>query len=325
MRANRNLLGWGLFFILFGVVLLGVRQGWIPTEQAERAWQLWPILLVAGGLSLVLAGRPGAWVGGLLAAGCLGVMAGGIVSTGAALPFVGCGADDSGSPFERQSGELGPSASVGIDFHCGELSVLTAEGTTWDVTGQSADGEPPTIERSADRLGLEASSSGGLFDFSGKREQWVVTLPADPSIDLDVTLNAGSGSLTLAGAHLAATDVTVNAGSLRLDLRDAAAAGSLDGTVNAGSAVVWLPELAVEGDFTVNAGSLSICAPASIGLRLVTGDNPISSNDFEEQGLIRVDEAWETPDFATEEIKTVLEVTANAGSLSLNPRETCGG
>jgi hypothetical protein len=322
---NRGLIGWGLFFIVFGVVLLGVRQGWIPIDLAERAWQAWPLLLVAAGLSLVLSGRPGAWLGGLLAAVCLGVIAGGLVSTGAGLPFVGCGADDSGIPFERQSGELGPNASVGIDFHCGELSVRAADGTTWDASGQSADGEPPTIERSPDRLRLEAASSGGLFAFSGKREQWVVTLPADPVIDLDVTLNAGSGSLTLAGAHLAATDITVNAGSLRLDMRDAAAAATLDGTVNAGSAVVWLPERTVEGNFTVNAGSLSICAPTSVGLRLVTGDNPISSNDFEEQGLIRSNDAWETPDFATAEIRIVLEVTANAGSLSLNPRQTCDG
>lgn len=325
MGRNRTLIGWGLFFIVFGVVLLGVRQGWIPVDLAERAWQAWPLLLVAAGLSLILAGRPGAWLGGLLTAVCLGLIAGGLVATGVGLPFAGCGADDAGTPFERQSGELASNAQVSIDFHCGELSIRTAAGTTWDVSGQSADGESPTIERAADRLRLEASSSGGLFAFPGKREQWVVTLPADPSIDLDVTLNAGEGSLLLGGAHVASVDVTVNAGSLRLDLRDVVSAGSLNGTVNAGSAVIWLPERPVEGSFTVNAGSFSICAPEAVGLRLVTGDNPISSNDFEEAGLIRANDSWETPGFATAEIRISLEVTANAGSMSLNPRQTCDG
>ena len=76
----------------------------------------------------------------------------------------------------------------------------------------------------------------------------------------------------------------------------------------------------------MNAGSLSICAPRAVGLRLVTGDNPISSNDFEEQGLVqgrrRVGDAG-LRDRARSGV--VLEVNANAGSLSLNPRQTCDG
>ena len=90
-------------------------------------------------------------------------------------------------------------------------------------------------------------------------------------------------------------------------------------------AVVWLPELPFEGDLTVNAGFTRRSAlPEGIGLRLVTGDNPISSNDFEEQGLIRVDDAWETPDFATAQIRRSSSTSRQTpGSLSLNPRQTC--
>ena len=325
MRADRNLVGWGLFFIVFGAVILGVRQGWIATDVAARAWQIWPLLLVAGGLSLVMAGRPGAWIGGLVAAACFGVIAGGLVSSGTGLPFVGCGASESGTAFETQSGEVASNAKVSISFRCGELAVGTAAGTRWQLDGASADGQPPAIAGAPDGLTLEDQPGNGIFGFSGKRERWNVTLPADPAIDLDVTLNAGDGRLTLAGAHLAGSDVTVNAGSLRLDLRDVASAPTLHGTVNAGSAVVWLPERPLEGNLTVNAGSLSICAPESVGLRLITGTNPISSNDFNEQGLTRTDDGWETEGFATAPIRIVLEVTANAGSMSLDPRQTCLG
>ncbi len=325
MRVNRSLVGWGVFLIVFGVVLLGVRQGWIPTDVAERAWQLWPLLLVAGGLSLILSRTPGAWLGGLVTAACLGVMAGGLVSTGAGLAFIGCGGDDSGTPFERQSGDLPPEAALEINFRCGDMSVTTADGNAWDVSGLSADGDPPTVEQTSSGVRVEPASTKGIFAFAGKREHWDVTLPAGPTIDLDVTLNAGEGILTLARAHLDDVNITVNAGSLRLDLRDVGAARTVDGTVNAGSAVVWLPDRPLDGGITVNAGSLSLCAPADVGLRFVTGSNPISSNDFDEQGLVRVDDAWETPGFATAEIRIALEVTANAGSLSLNPRQTCSG
>jgi hypothetical protein len=325
MRANRNLIGWGLFFIVFGVVLLAVRQGWISTELAGRAWQAWPLLLVAAGLSLVLRGRPGAPLGGLVAAVSLGVIAGGLVSTGAGLSFVGCGSSQAGTAFEHQSGELPASASVSVDFNCGELSLRAVPGTTWGVDGQSADGKPPTIERTPNGIAVKSANDHGIVGFSGKRERLDITLPADPAIDLAVTLNAGNGRLALAGAHLEATDVTINAGSLRLDLRDVATVRTLGGTVNAGSTVVWLPSRALSGNITVNAGSLSICAPQGVGLRLATGDNPISSNDFKDQGLIRSGNTWETPSFGTAEIRIALDVSANAGSMSLNPRQACSG
>jgi cell wall-active antibiotic response 4TMS protein YvqF len=325
MRWNRNLVGWGLFFIVFGVVLLGVRQGWISTELAGRAWQIWPLLLVGAGLSLLLSGRPGAWLGGLVAAVCLGVIAGGLVSTGVGLSLAGCGSDDPGTPFEHLSGELPAEARVSIDFDCGELTLRAVPGTTWGIDGQSTDGKPPTIDRASTGFAIEPMNGNGIFGLSGKRVRLDVTLPADPTIGLDVTLNAGEGRLTLAGAHLDVTDVTVNAGSLRLDLRDVEAVRTLDGTVNAGSAVVWLPDRSLTGNITVNAGSLSICAPEDVGLRLAAGSNPLSSNDFEEQGLVRSGDWWETPGFATAEIRIQLGVTANAGSMSLNPQENCSG
>jgi Domain of unknown function (DUF5668) len=325
MRSRRNFIGWGLFLIVFGGVLLGVRQGWIPTDVAQRAWQLWPVLLVASGLSLILARRPGAWIGGLIAAVCFGVIAGGLVSTGVGLAFVGCGGDDSGTPFPAQSGELSSSASVSIDFRCGNLSVRAADGATWQLSGESDVGNPPVIDQTPTELRLEPAEGRSLFGVGRSREHWDLTLPADPTIDLDLTLNAGEGRLTMAGAHLGSMDLTVNAGALRLDLRDVEAARSLDGTVNAGSAVIWLPDLPFEGDMTVNAGSLALCAPAGVGLRLDGGNSPLSSNDFDEQGLVKVGDAWETPGFATAPIRIALDVQANAGSMSLNPPDSCSG
>src|SRR5258705_11151382 len=98
MRREQRFLGFGLFLITLGIVLLAVRQGWVSSDVAARAWQLWPLLLVAGGVSLLLTGRPGAPLGGLLAAICLGVIAGGLIGSGAGIPFVGCGSRDGGTP-----------------------------------------------------------------------------------------------------------------------------------------------------------------------------------------------------------------------------------
>jgi hypothetical protein len=325
MRIDPRLTGIGIFLIVFGLVLFGTRQGWIDPALAERSWTLWPVLLIAGGLSMLLAGRPGAWIGGLVAATCLGAIAGGLVGSGAGLPLVGCAGDKAGTPFEGSSGELPAQARVELTFRCGDLAVGTTDGTRWTIEGAADRGRAPEVEESEEGVKIEAPDSEGIFGMTGSREQWDVSLPTGPTIDLEVILNAGAGTLTLDRAHLDAVELVVNAGSIELDLRSVAAAGTLDAAVNAGSAVIRLPDRALAGDLVVNAGSLSICAPEDVGLRLVTGSNPISSNDFEEGGLVRVGEAWESPDFATAPVRIELETQANAGSLSLNPQRACAG
>jgi hypothetical protein len=320
VQINRRFLYFGLFFLVFGGILLAARQGWISDDVVASLWQLWPVLLIAIGLSIILAGRVAGWVGGAVVSICLGAMAASVVQ-GGVVPFVGCGGGETGTPFTTQEGALASAADVDITFSCGELSVVTGEGATWSVSGSSDDGRVPDIERSDSGVSIESATRG--FPFGGGRETWTVRLPSEPTLDVGVTLNAGSGTVELDGASLADVRSTVNAGSFSLDLRGVAAVERLGGTVNAGSSVIWLPELAVEGTLTVNAGSLVMCAPAGIGLRLHTGSNPISSNDFDRAGLVEVDGAWETPDYDSASVKTELNVTANAGSLSLNPSQPC--
>ncbi|HET9521026.1 MAG TPA: DUF5668 domain-containing protein [Candidatus Limnocylindrales bacterium] len=324
MRLDRRLAGIGLFLVVFGAVLLAARQGWIDPDLVGRAWQLWPLLLIGFGITILVGGRTGSQVGGLLVAAILGVMAAGFFTSGGGFPFIGCGNDRTGVPFAAESGELTGRTSVAVDFRCGDLEVRTAAGGGWSVEGNSERGEAPRIDHDDGRLEI-GTADDSPFGFTATREQWTVTLPTAPRLDLDLTLNAGSGTVDLGEATLGSVDMTVNAGSIRLDLRGAAAIDTVDATVNAGSAVVWLPDRALDGGLQVNAGSLSICAPESIGLRLRTGDNPISSNDFEARGLVRVGDAWETPEFSTAAIRISLDAQANAGSLSLNPDRECAG
>src|SRR5262245_42744594 len=121
MRIDRRLVFFGIFFIVFGGVLLGARQGWIPATVVESLWQLLPVLLIAIGLSILLARSPASWVGAAFTAAVLGAMAAGVIQTGI-VPFIGCGGDnEAGTPFQSQSGELASAAGVGITFSCGDL------------------------------------------------------------------------------------------------------------------------------------------------------------------------------------------------------------
>src|SRR4051794_28247992 len=55
MRVNRGLLGWGVFFLVLGAVPLVVAYGGVAASTFDRAWQLWPLLLIGAGLGLVFA------------------------------------------------------------------------------------------------------------------------------------------------------------------------------------------------------------------------------------------------------------------------------
>lgn len=323
MRFDRRLTGIGLFLIFCGAVLLAVRQGLISATTAERAWTLWPLLLIGTGLSLVLAGRPASATGGLIVAVTLGTMAGALVGTGGGFPLIGCSGAHTGSAFPAQTGQLGPVASARVEFRCGELSLGVVAGSAWRVEGSSADGQPPKITATADQIVVEPGDNGGPVFLGGASETWRISVPAASTLAVEVTVNAGDGRVDLGGGELSNTTFVVNAGSSRIDLRNALAAGSLVGSVNAGSATVWLPALALTGDLSVNAGSLNLCAPPNIGLRLVTSESVAASNDFADRGLIHTGDAWETAGYATAAVKIVLNVSANAGSVSLNGPRAC--
>ena len=105
MHFDRRLVGFGLFLVAVGGVMVAVRAGAISEDTAREAWTLWPLLLVGAGLSIVLAGRPGAALGGLVVAVTLGAMLGGVAATGV-FPGAGLcsGNGDGGTALADQGG-----------------------------------------------------------------------------------------------------------------------------------------------------------------------------------------------------------------------------
>jgi hypothetical protein len=323
VNIDRRLVGFGLFLITIGGVMIAVRQGAIDAETARRAWTLWPLILVGAGLSIALAGRPGAPIGGLVLAITFGAIIGGVASSGV-FPGVGvCGADrESGTPFAQHGGDLAGAAKVSITQNCGDLVVGTVAGSTWSVSGEARNGIGPVIDSTSNVLRVTAPE-GGLVDLAGT-SAWDVVLPRDPAIDLSLTLNGGDSRLALDGTHLDRLTVDANAGSIDLDLRGVASLGGAALDINFGSATIRLPERSTTLSLSVNAGSAALCLPPGSGLR-VRLDSVAASNDFDGHGLVETNGAWETPGFATAEIRLEVEADVNAGSLSLDPTRSCAG
>jgi hypothetical protein len=322
MRIDRRLVGFGLFLVTVGVVMVAVRQGLISDETARRVWNLWPLILIGIGLSTILAGRPGAAVGGLVVAVTLGAIVGGVAATGSIGICTGdrqAGTSNAPGP----GGDLGASAHVTIEQACGDLDVTTVAGSSWAFGAAPDGGRPPTISATASDLRITSPSSGVLE--TGGASSWQVVLPRSPAIDLHVTASAGDARLELGGANLTDLSVVRNAGSIRVDLRDVATLGSLYLETNAGSATLWLPNHSLAGQLQANAGSIAICLPTGAGLRVETGDSVAASNDFEAHGMSRSEDTWETPGYASAAVRIDLSAEANAASISLDSAKACAG
>jgi hypothetical protein len=324
MHLNRRLAGWGVFLVLLGAIPLLVQQGVLTKDMVGRAWTLWPLLLIAAGIGLLLRRTPFDFVGGLLTAVTLGIL-GGALLAGGFVPFGACGGDKTGTAFPARQGDLGGSATVELTQNCGDLSVATASGSTWRVEGQ-ASVSPPTVEAGADHFRVTSADRAGL-DFLQSSDRWTVTLPSAPRLDITATVNAGTGRFDLASANLGQVRLTVNAGTLILDLSHIASIGGLDVQLNAvADPRILLPNLSLTGSINANAaGNIRLCPPAGAGLSLTPNDNITATNNYAARGLVQVGGAWQTPGYDAAAVKIQLVTHANAGGFNLEQEGSCGG
>jgi hypothetical protein len=325
MHVNRGLLGWGLFLVTLGAVPLAVRAGYLDAATVARAWELWPLVLVGIGLGLVLQRTRAALVGGLVVALTFGTMGGSLLAVGWSGGFAGCrvgAGSGNGIAFTTRSGTLGGNASVDLALSCGELTVTPGTGSAWMVAGSDDRGGGPQVQDAADRLRVETGQRPGI-GIGAAGDRWQVTLPADPRLDLSISLNAGSARLDLSGMHVPDAGFSVTAGDLRVNLARAAEVGSLEASANAGSLKVSLPAASMTGSLSANVGSVDVCVPAGVGLRFTGSDEPLGSNNFGSRGLVKQGGTWTTPGFDAATARIQLAASANLGSINLNPENGC--
>jgi hypothetical protein len=311
-----------VFFILLGAIPIAVRQGLLREEDVARAWTLWPLLLIAAGIGLLLRRTRLELASGLISAGTLGIIGGGLLASGG-IPFGSCGDEQGSVAFPAQRGELATTAAVDVRLNCGGLTILTFLGPGWMVEGVDDDGSGPRIEATPSRVEIASDDRPG-FDFFGSRDRWTVTLPTGSTIDLNATLNAGEARLDLFDANIGQLQVGVNAGQATIDLGTVAAIAGFDLQLNAGEGHVNLPNLGLNASIEANAASVRLCPPAGAGLRVTMNDNITASNNFAERGLIEASEnVWETPGFGAAAVRLEIDAEVNAGSINVEPAGSC--
>ncbi len=329
MHVNRGLLGWGVFFLAVGLVPLAVHGGALDAAIASRAWELWPLLLVGAGLSLALRSTALASLGNIVVGLTFGLMAGGLVVGGVgSIPITACGS--SGAPQgpggQPLTGALGASASVDLSADCGTLTVSPQPGSQWSITSLAGTGrDPDVVEANDSRLRVNFGAQRG-FTFGDPAGRWEARLPQDPTIGLNLAVNAGSAKVSLGGAHVRSLGATVNAGAASIDLGGAIGTTSVSGSANAGSLSLALPTPVgtLTGSLSANAGSVRICSPAGVPLRIRVSDQPLGSTNFAQRGMTQDGTTWTRGAWDGAASRIDLTASANLGSITLDPEDGCG-
>ena len=300
MQVNRGLVFWGVALVTAGAVALAIQAGIIDRESARGAWRLWPVALIVIGLAVIAARSPLAIIATLVAAIVVGGLGGTFVAGVPDGLSLGCGSDVS----ERatQDGTFSTdTAAVELDLNCGEMDVDMGEGAAWAVDAAHGAGEPPTIEAGDEHLRVEAEGAG-IIGFADVRQAWDITLPLEVELDLDVSANAASSRLDLAGARLSGLSIDANAGSVSID-------ADADTTVS--------------GAVGLNAGSLELCLPDDADATITLNDDNVTfSHNLDDLGLSRSGDTWRWGS-GTGDPAIALEVEGNAASFTLNPEEGC--
>ncbi len=317
MRPRRGHLFWGITLVLLGGVPLVVRAGLIPAESLSEAWRLWPVALIAAGVVLILFRRADATLAVVVGALAIGLIGGTALAGGSTIfNFFDCG-NENGPAAARtlnEEGTFNAPARVDLDLNCGRLALTTADGDGWSLDA-AFDGQEPRVDASGDSLEVEAR--GGPLN---RRQTWNVALPADGVAELNIDTNAGASVIDLGSGAMGTLDVEANAGSIVVRAAEADL-GGLSASVNAGSISVTLGSQALTGDLSANAGSVELCVPDEVNLRIVMQDNNITfSHNLDDRGLSRDGDVWTR---AGSGETVTLQVEGNASSFDLDPEEGC--
>jgi len=316
MRIRPGLLFGGIFFLLLGGIPLLVRAGVLDANVLADAWRLWPLLLIALGVSVILGRTSAGLLGTALAAVVLGIAAGGVLASGT--NFIGnvggCGSDTATDQQLQDAGTFTGGATASFELDCGAVDLSTKQGSDWSVQARYK-GAAPSLERSDTSISLKSPDGFGI-----RRQDWTVSVPTDQTRNVRIDANASTVSARLGGAQLTDFHLSVNAGDARIDGSEGTL-GRVDVSANAARVRLRLGS-DTTGSLSANAGSMELCTPPGAALRFQLAEQLTFAHNLDDQGLVKSGDVW-TREGATGAPTIDLSISGNAATFTLDPVGGC--
>ena len=314
MNDTRSLTRRHGFGLAGGLILLGAfgllwNFNVLPDGFWGEFWTLWPLLLVAVGVNLVLSRRR-AWLG---SAAALAVVTGSLVAAwvlAAAAPSPGPSltiSNESNSIAVQSDGAQ--SARLNLTVAAGDLSLTGgapaglllsggSQGSVAEVTDQRVSVRGSGGRRTVDvRLNTEWN-----FDFPPRRSRssegrWI--LRHAEGIPTDIRIETGASDLDLDLRELNVQSLNVDGGAADIDVVLPANAGR------------------TTADFNIGAADLDITVPAGVAAR-IDFEGGISSLNIDESRFPKQGDRYVSPDFENAANRVTIKIEAGVSDITIN-------
>jgi hypothetical protein len=308
---QRPALFWPFLLIGVGVILLLSNLNILPGNAFAIIWRFWPLLLVVIGLDLLLGRRSA--LGSIISSLVALIMFGGVLALvvfADQVPFL---QDLEIGQLKQEAldvplGEF-DSATINIDWPSGPAFLYPLSDSSNLLEGQINYHGDLIFEQNADGRHLEVeldSRTPGFYvpasDSSEQDRSWRIGL--HPAVELDLILDAGSGSseYDLRELNIESFEVDAGSGSMIITLP---ARGQPTGQIDGGSGniVLILPEQ-MAAQIQLDGGSGAFRASSRFS-RSDAGDE-----DDDET-------VWQTADFSRADHQLMLTIDQGSGSISI--------
>jgi hypothetical protein len=308
-RERHHSTFWPIVLIAVGAIWLLNNLGWLPTPSLWLLPRLWPLLLIAVGLDL-LVGRRWPALGALVGLALVGLVI--------AVLFFGArwglsGDEQAFAPgwpvihlnggqaqTDSYTAPLGSATSARLELHLqqGRTTVKALTGSTDLIQARLTHIGPVNFQVSGDRektVLLDQDSADAITRwFASGDLPWDISL--SPAIPLDLQISGGSGSANLDLSQLKLSALQLNSGSGSTEAllpagQDSATPYKARLRSGSGSARVVLPaNAAVDLECTSGSGSLtmSIGEKSQVTANLQSGSGSVSVG-LPAQAAVRVD------------------------------------
>jgi len=304
--ARQSGFGFAGVLILLGVFGLLWNFNVLPDGFWGEFWTLWPLLLVAVGVNLVLS-RRGAWLGSVAA---LAVVTGSLVAAWVLAVATPAPAPSLGLTSETVSVESdgAQSARLNLTVAAGDLTLTSgappglllsggSQGSVAEVTDQRVSVRSSNGRQTVDvRLNTEWN-----FEFPPRRSRssegrWI--LRHAEGIPTDIRIETGASDLDLDLRELNVQSLNVDGGAADIDVVLPATAGR------------------TTAEFSIGAADLDITVPAGVAAR-IDFDGGISSLKIDESRFPKVGDRYVSPDFESAANRVTIGIDAGAGDISV--------
>lgn len=304
-RAHRTPLLGPLLLISAGVVFLLNNLGVLPWSVWETLGRLWPLILIAIGIDLVI-GRRNPLLSMLVVLAVLGAGAAFVVANG-----------DFSRPGTLASAPVNirldnaTSAEVRVDLGVGNLSIGSMSGDDKLLASGNLDyfethGAPrQDVTESGDRASVELAERAGGWSFGsnwfngGRSPGWEINL--NERVPLDLEVDSGTGNLTLDLEKLQVSTLKVDSGT--------------------GNASITLPSnpRSTTVDIDGGTGNLELIVPQNVEARIEV-DSGIGNTNVEARFSKQGEDTYESSGYSTATNRLTIKVDHGIGNLNIRSK-----